>query len=139
MPSRGNRHGTLNEAYVALLDVFGGNTSLTFGVALITAGLASSLVTTMAGQTVMDGVLDLNVWIRPLVTLVPSLAIVITGFDPTSVLVASIVALSFELPFVLIPLLWFTYQENVIGSFQNQLHTTYLLTGIIGLIVVLNI
>lgn len=74
-----------------LLDVFGANASLAFGIALIAAGLASSLVATMAGQTVMDGFLDLNanVQIRRSLTLIQSLAIVMAGFDPTSVLVAS--------------------------------------------------
>ncbi|MFB6109017.1 MAG: Nramp family divalent metal transporter [Haloplanus sp.] len=132
---------TLEEAYVTLHSVFGGNASLAFGIALIAAGLSSSLVATMAGQTVMDGFLDLNVnvWLRRSVTLVPSLAIVIAGFDPTSVLVASQVALSFELPFVLIPLLYFTYQEDLMGRFANRPRTTYGLAAIIGLIVVLNV
>ena len=95
----------------------------------------------MAGQTVMDGFLDLNVnvWLRRSVTLVPSLAIVMAGFDPTSVLVASQVALSFELPFVLIPLLWFTYQADLMGSFTNRRRTTYGLGLIIGIILVLNV
>ncbi|UHQ99285.1 Nramp family divalent metal transporter (plasmid) [Natrinema zhouii] len=132
---------TLTEAYVTLQTVFGANSSLAFGIALIAAGLSSSLVATMAGQTVMDGFLDLNVnvWIRRSVTLVPSLAVVLAGFDPTSVLVASQVALSFELPFVLIPLLWFTYQEDIMGSFTNRTKTTYALAIVIGLIVVLNV
>ena len=132
---------TLTEAYITLQTVFGANASFAFGIALIAAGLSSSLVATMAGQTVMDGFLDLNVnvWIRRSVTLVPSLAVVLAGFDPTSVLVASQVALSFELPFVLIPLLWFTYQEDVMGSFTNRPKTTYALAIIIGLIVVLNV
>ncbi|MFB6154311.1 MAG: Nramp family divalent metal transporter [Haloferacaceae archaeon] len=132
---------TLNEAYLTLQAVFGSHSSLAFGIALIAAGLSSSLVATMAGQTVMDGFLDLNVnvWLRRSVTLVPSLVIVMAGFDPTSVLVASQVALSFELPFVLIPLLWFTHQKNLMGSFTNRRTTTYGLGLIIGIIVVLNV
>ncbi|WP_423746416.1 Nramp family divalent metal transporter (plasmid) [Haladaptatus sp. SPP-AMP-3] len=132
---------TLNEAYVTLTGVFGANASLAFGIALIAAGLSSSLVATMAGQTVMDGFLDLNinVWIRRSVTLAPSLAIVIAGFDPTSVLVASQVALSFELPFVLIPLLWFTREEGIMGSFRNSSRTTGVLGIVIALIIVLNV
>ncbi|MFB6165022.1 MAG: Nramp family divalent metal transporter [Haloarculaceae archaeon] len=132
---------TLEEAYVTLHGVFGGNASLAFGVALIAAGLSSSLVATMAGQTVMDGFLDLNlnVWLRRSVTLVPSLAVVIAGFDPTTVLVASQVALSFELPFVLIPLLWFTRQERLMGAFRNRWSTTSVLGVVIGLIVLLNV
>lgn len=68
----------------------------------------------------------------------PSLAVVIAGFDPTSVLVASQVALSFELPFVLIPLLWFTREEGLMQSFRNRTSTTTVLGAIIALIVVLN-
>ncbi|MFB6121624.1 MAG: Nramp family divalent metal transporter [Halobacteriaceae archaeon] len=132
---------TLREAYVTLDGVFGGRASAAFGVALIAAGLSSSLVATMAGQTVMDGFLDLNVnvWLRRSVTLVPSLAVVAAGFDPTSVLVASQVALSFELPFVLIPLLWFTREEGLMGAFTNRTSTTSVLGAVIGAIVVLNV
>ncbi|MFA9517006.1 Nramp family divalent metal transporter [Halopenitus sp. H-Gu1] len=138
---QGTGISTLTDAYVTLSGVFGNHASLAFGVALIAAGLASSLVATLAGQTVMDGFLDLNVnvWIRRSVTLIPSLVIVIAGFDPTRVLVASQVALSFELPFVLIPLLWFTHEEDVMGGFRNRTRTTYLLTVVIGLIVALNV
>ena len=71
-------------------------------------------------------------------TLIPSLAVVIAGFDPTSVLVASQVALSFELPFVLVPLLWFTREEGLMQSFQNRQSTTTILGAVITLIVVLN-
>jgi len=132
---------TVEEAYVTVNDVFGGHASLAFGVALIAAGLSSSLVATMAGQTVMDGFLDWNVkvWIRRSVTLIPSLAVVVAGFDPTSVLVASQVALSFELPFVLLPLLYFTREESLMGSFVNRSSTTGVLGVVVSLIVVLNV
>jgi len=137
---QGTGIGTLNEAYVTLSGVFNDNASLAFGIALIAAGLSSSLVATMAGQTVMDGFLDLNVnvWLRRSVTLVPSIVVVAAGFDPTRVLVASQVALSFELPFVLIPLLWFTQETGLMGAFRNRTGTTYLLATVIGVIVLLN-
>ena len=132
---------TLDEAYVTLHNVFGHYSSLAFGIALIAAGLSSSLVATMAGQTVMDGFLDLkvNVWLRRSVTLVPSIAIVIAGFEATKVLVASQVALSFELPFVLIPLLIFTQNKKIMGAFTNHKITTYVLGGIVAVISLLNI
>ena len=137
---QGTGISTLTEAYVTLRSVFGASSSTVFGVALIAAGLSSSLVATMAGQTVMDGFLNLqvNVWLRRSVTLIPSLAVVIAGFDPTSVLVASQVALSFELPFVLVPLLWFTREEGLMQSFTNRQSTTTVLGAVIALIVVLN-
>lgn len=132
---------SLEEAYVTLSNVFGDYSSLAFGIALIAAGLSSSLVATMAGQTVMDGFLDLrvNVWVRRLFTLAPSLVIVMLGFEPTSVLVASQVALSLELPFALIPLLWLTSKSDIMGAFKNRRLTTYVLGAIIAVISLLNV
>jgi len=103
--------------------------------------LSSSLVATMAGQTVMDGFLNwtINVWIRRSVTLLPSLAIVLAGLEPTKVLVASQVALSFELPFVLIPLVYFTRNQDLMGSFVNSRITTIILGIIVAVIVFLNL
>ena len=130
----------LEGAYGTLDSVFGGYAAQAFGVALIAAGLSSSFVATMAGQTVMDGFLNLriNVWLRRSVTLVPSLLIVMAGFDPTSVLVASQVALSFELPFVLVPLLLFTMNPALMGSFTNTRATSWALGAIVAVISVLN-
>lgn len=132
--------GTLEEAYITLQHVFGANSSLAFGIALIAAGLSSSLVATMAGQTVMDGFLNLhiNVWLRRSATLIPSLIIVMIGFEPTGVLVASQVVLSFELPFVLIPLLMFTRNPEIMGAFRNRTITNWALGSAVGLITLLN-
>ncbi len=130
----------LEGAYVTLDTVFGGFAAPAFGIALIAAGLSSSFVATMAGQTVMDGFLDLkiNVWLRRSVTLVPSLVIVMVGFDPTAVLVASQVALSFELPFVLVPLLIFTMNPALMGPFVNAKATSLVLGAIVATISLLN-
>ncbi len=132
---------TLDDAYITLNSIFGGYASLAFGLALIAAGLSSSFVATMAGQTVMDGFLNLkmNVWLRRSVTLVPSLVIVMLNFEPTGVLVASQVALSFELPFVLIPLLLFTRNRDIMGVFQNTALTSWTLGAIVAVISALNV
>lgn len=131
---------TVEDAYTTVQDIFGEYASVLFGFALIAAGLSSSLVATMAGQIVMDGFLNwsVNVWIRRSVTLLPSLAIVVVGLEPTKVLVASQVALSFELPFVLIPLVCFTRKPDLMGSFVNSKVTTAVMCIIVGVIVVLN-
>ena len=130
----------LEGAYVTLDGVFGGYAAPVFGIALIAAGLSSSFVATMAGQTVMDGFLNLtiNVWLRRSFTLVPSVIIVMLGFNPTAVLVGSQVALSFELPFVLIPLLIFTMNPTLMGSFVNRAVTSWVLGAIVTVISLLN-
>ncbi len=132
---------TVEMAYETLQNIFSRYAGTIFGVALITSGLSSSLVATMAGQVVMDGFLNwqVNVWIRRSVTLIPSLAVVLIGLEPTSVLVASQVALSFELPFVLIPLLYFTCKSDCMGTFVNSRATNTAMSAIVTLIVSLNI
>jgi manganese transport protein len=132
---------TLEQAYVTLSDVFDGYASIIFGIALISAGLSSSLVATLAGQIVMDGFLNwgVNVWIRRSITVVPSLAVVLSGLEPTKVLVASQVALSFELPFVLVPLLYFTRNEDLMGNFVNRRSVNVVMCFIVTVIIGLNI
>lgn len=132
---------TVEDAYKTLQNLFADYAGTIFGVALIASGLSSSLVATMAGQVVMDGFLNwqVNVWIRRSVTLIPSLIVVLIGLEPTDVLVASQVALSFELPFVLIPLLYFTRKHDCMGTFVNNRATTILMSIIVGVIITLNL
>ncbi|MFB6136510.1 MAG: Nramp family divalent metal transporter [Halobacteriaceae archaeon] len=137
----GSGVATIEAASETLQAVFGPLASEVFGLALVSAGLSSSFVATMAGQTVMDGFLDFQIpaWARRLFTLVPSLAIVLLGFETTTVLVASQVALSLELPFVLLPLLWFTTRRDLMGPFRNGRPTTAVLALSVGLILALNV
>jgi manganese transport protein len=132
---------TVEDAYKTLQNIFAGYAGTIFGIALICSGLSSSLVATMAGQVVMDGFLNwqVNVWIRRSVTLIPSLVVVLIGLEPTDVLVASQVALSFELPFVLIPLVYFTRKHDCMGTFVNRRATTIAMSIIVGIIISLNL
>jgi len=131
---------TLDAAYVTLSKTVGALASHAFALALVCAGLSSSLVATLSGQVVMDGFVGatLSPWIRRAVTLVPSLAIVLWGFDPTSVLVFSQVLLSLELPFVLIPLVYFVQREDVMGAFAAPRTTMVVLTAVVLVVVGLN-
>ncbi len=79
------------------------------------------------------------IWIRRLVTIVPSLVVIGLGFDPTWTLVISQVILSFGLPLALFPLLGFTASRRVMGELVNRPSTTLLLSISIALIVVLNL
>ncbi|KAG0198917.1 hypothetical protein BGX33_011999 [Mortierella sp. NVP41] len=88
-----------------------------FAVALLMAGQSSTLTATLAGQIIMEGFLGasyLKPWVRRLLTrclaIVPALVIVlIKGQDGlSSLLLASQVALSIQLPFAVIPLVFFT-------------------------------
>ncbi len=133
--------GTIQEAYLTLQPLLGRAASWVFALSLLASGLSSASVGTMAGQVIMQGFLHskIPVWVRRLVTMVPSLIVIAIGLDPTRTLVISQVVLSFGLPFAIIPLAMFTSRRSVMGVLTNNRLTTILASAVAGLIVVLNI
>jgi manganese transport protein len=133
--------GTIEEAHRTLEPLLGPAASWIFALSLLASGLSSASVGTMAGQVIMNGFLhwEIPVWVRRLVTMVPSLIVISIGLDPTRTLVLSQVFLSFGLPFAVIPLVIFTSQRKIMGVLTNRLFTTVLAWGAAAIIVVLNI
>ncbi|MGY4858396.1 Nramp family divalent metal transporter [Cryobacterium sp. AP23] len=117
---------SLEGAYAALQSTLGPVVATVFAVGLLASGLASTSVGAYAGAEIMHGLLKLRVplLLRRLVTLIPALLILGTGFDPTQALVLSQVVLSFGIPFALIPLVWLTAQKGLLGEFANRWFTT---------------
>lgn len=119
--------------------LLGPSAALAFALALLASGLASSSVGTYAGQIVMAGFLRrrMPLHLRRLVTTIPALALLAAGVDPTEALVLSQVALSFGIPFALVPLLVFTSRRTIMGELANRRTTTALgvtaVTVVIGL------
>lgn len=133
--------GSLEVAYKTLEPLMGKAASLVFGFSLLMSGLSSASVGTMAGQVMMQGFLDweIPVWIRRLVTMVPSMIVIIIGLDPSRTLVISQVLLSFGLPFAVIPLVIFTSKKKVMGVLVNRKLTTLLAAMVAAVIVTLNV
>jgi manganese transport protein len=133
--------GTLEEAYRTLEPLLGRAAGWVFAISLLASGLSSSAVGTMAGQVIMQGFLQRHIliWIRRLTTIIPSLIVIVIGFDPTRTLVISQVVLSFGLPFAVIPLVYFTSRSNLMGPLVNRQATTVAAWGIASLIVALNL
>lgn len=139
------RHGltevaSLETAHRTLEPLLGKASSWIFAVSLLASGLSSSAVGTMAGQVMMQGFLkrQIPVWIRRLVTIIPSLVVISIGLDPTRTLVISQVMLSFGLPFAIIPLIIFTRRKSVMGILVNHSVTTALTCIVAALIIALN-
>ena len=133
--------GTLEEAHRTLEPLLGDTARSLFAVSLLAAGLSSSAVGTMAGQVIMQGFLQrkIPIWIRRLVTIIPSLVVIAIGLDPTRTLVISQVVLSFGLPFAIIPLVIFTSSRSIMGLLVNHPVTTLLAGVVATLIVALNL
>ncbi len=133
--------GTLEEAHRTLTPLLGPAAGVVFALSLLASGLSSSSVGTMAGQVIMQGFLHLEipVWIRRVVTMIPSLIVIFLGLDPTTTLVYSQVLLSFGLPFAVIPLVIFTRDRALMGVLTNRRITTIAASAVAGVIVILNI
>lgn len=133
--------GTLENAYHTLQPLLGRASGVIFAVSLLASGLSSCAVGTMAGQIMMQGFLQrrIAVWIRRLVTIAPSMAVILLGLDPTRTLVISQVVLSFGLPFAIIPLILFTRRKDVMGELVNNPVVTALAAMVAALILALNV
>ena len=133
--------GTLEGAYQTLEPLLGRAASWVFAISLLASGLSSSSVGTMAGQVIMQGFLKkhIPIWIRRLVTIIPSLVVIAIGLDPTRTLVISQVVLCFGLPFAIIPLVMFTSSKKLMGILVNRPVTTILSCIVATLIVALNL
>ena len=107
---------SLYDAFYLLKDRLGSLAAVLFAVALLAAGQSASITVTLAGQLVSEGFINwrtdpfLRRIVTRLVAIVPSLTVSLAvgkdGLD--EMLVASQVALSIALPFVLLPLILVT-------------------------------
>ena len=77
--------------------------------------------------------------LRRLVTLIPALAILAIGVDPSRALVLSQVVLSFGIPFALIPLIRLTSNRSLMGEDTNRRMTTAFGWTVATLISLLNV
>ncbi|MCU1571522.1 MAG: mntH [Naasia sp.] len=132
---------TLEGAHAALAVGLGTPIATLFAIALLASGLASTSVGAYAGAEIMRGLLHINVPLmaRRLVTLVPALAVLAVGVDPTFALVISQVVLSFGIPFALIPLVVLTGRRSLMGNWSNRPLTTVLAVIAAALLIVLNL
>ncbi len=132
---------TLEDAHRTLEPLLGKAASWVFALSLLTAGLSSSTVGTSAGQVIMQGFLKrhIPIWLRRLITVAPSLAVIALGLEPTRTLVLSQVVLSFGLPFAIVPLVLFTSSRQVMGILVNRRLTTVAAAAVALLISGLNV
>jgi manganese transport protein len=130
----------LDQAYLALGQTIGHHAPFLFGIALLASGLASSSVGTLAGQVVMQGFVDrrIPVFARRAITMAPSLILLAIGLNPSRALVISQVALSFGIPFALVPLVMFTRNRRLMGELVNRRGTTIAAVVVALLIIALN-
>lgn len=131
---------TIEGAHAAVADTLGPPVALLFAIGLLASGLASASVGAYAGAMIMQGLLrrSFPLLVRRLLTLLPALAVLAAGVDPTRALVLSQVVLSFGIPFALIPLVRLTADRSVMGADVNSRLTSALGWAVAAVITALN-
>jgi manganese transport protein len=123
---------SISEAYKTLVPLFGATAGVVFLVTLLSSGIASSVVGTLAGQAIMEGLLGkkVNIWLRRFITrfvnVVPTTIAILLGLDPLNILVYSQVILSLMIPLPMIPLVIISRNKSLMGEFVNRNITTVL-------------
>lgn len=137
----------ITDAYHLLDPVLGvGLAGVFFALALLASGQSSTLTGTLAGQIVMEGFLNIRLkpWLRRLITraiaIIP--ALIVTSLygekGMAELLVFSQVILSLQLSFAVVPLVFFTSNQAIMGSFANSTSMKILSWVITLIIIILN-
>lgn len=137
---------SIEQASATLRPLAGPLAGLLFAVALVFAGVGSSITSSMAEANVITGFLGkpedprtLLYRVSVFITAIPSFVIILLGMDTFRILVFSQVVLSIQLPFTLIPLLILCRNRKVMGGFRSGAGEFTAATVISAVVIALNI
>jgi manganese transport protein len=138
--SRGMVVDSIELAHKSLEPLLGALSSGAFGVALLASGFSSSSVGAMAGETIMDGFVDvkLPVNLRRVITMLPGAIVILAGINPMKALVLSQVSLSFALPAAIVPMLIITGNKKYMNELVNKKWVNVVGAIIVAMIVIVN-
>jgi manganese transport protein len=131
----------LQQAKMMLEPLLGKSATIVFAIALLFAGMSSSITSGMAGGSIFAGIYnepydikDKHSKIGVSISLILGAAIIFFISNPFRGLIISQMVLSIQLPFTIFLQIYLTSSKKVMGKFVNKLYTKILLI-IIGLIV----
>ncbi|HKK42219.1 MAG TPA: Nramp family divalent metal transporter [Bacteroidales bacterium] len=144
--THGQKVDELQQAEILLEPLLGSNASVVFAVALLFAGIASTITSGMAGGSIVSGmysepydVKDNHSRIGVLVSLLGALLIIFFISDPFKGLILSQVFLSIQLPFTIAVQIYLTSSTKVMGKYANSNFLKWLLIFIAVVVTYLNI
>ncbi len=136
----------IEQASATLKPLAGPLAGLLFAIALVFAGVGSSITSSMAEANVITGFLGkpedprtLLYRLSVFITAIPSFIIILLGMDTFKILIFSQVVLSIQLPFTLIPLLILCRSRKVMGGFRSRTREFVAAVGISVVVIALNI
>ncbi len=132
---------SIEQAAITLKPLAGPLAALLFAVALVFAGVGSSITSSMAEVNVITGFLGqpedpktLLYQVSVFITAIPSFLIIALNLDTFRILLLSQVVLSLQLPFTLIPLLIICRDRQRMGRFRSgslEFTAAFLITAIV--------
>ena len=136
----------LQQADSLLRPLLGSHAAVVFAVALLLAGIASTITSGMAAGTIFAGMFrepydrkDPHSRFGVALSLVAAFVVIIVISDPFKGLIYSQMALSIQLPFTVFLQVRLTSSEKVMGKFRNSRSTKWLLYAIGALVTWLNV
>ena len=136
----------LTQAEQMLKPLLGNAASIVFAIALLFAGLSSSITAGMAGGSIFAGVFsepydikDKHTKVGVLLTMIPATLIIFLIRCPFDGLIYSQMLLSVQLPITIFALVYLTSSKKVMGKYANSKLGKIILVTIGLVVTVLNI
>ncbi len=142
----GTKVTELDQAQQMLRPLVGDSAALIFGVALLFAGLSSSITAGMAGGSIFAGIFGREYDIKDRYTIIGSLLtlgaatlLIFTIGDPFRGLIISQMLLSIQLPFTIVGQIVLTSSPKVMGKYANPLPERIALWLVAAIVIGLNL
>ena len=136
----------LQQAHELLQPLLGSNASVIFALALLMAGIASTVTSGMAGGTIFAGIFSEPYDIKDnhsrygvYISIIGAVLIIFLISDPFKGLLISQLLLSIQLPITVLSQVYLTSSKQVMGKYANNKVMTFVISGIAMIVIVLNI
>jgi manganese transport protein len=136
----------LQQSHKILEPLLGGQASVIFAVALLFAGIASTITSGMAAGSIFAGmykepydIKDNHSRLGVIISLVLATSIIFVISNPFNGLIFSQMLLSMQLPFTIFLQVYLTSSDKVMGKYKNSPSTRIILYAVGGIVTALNI
>ena len=136
----------LQQANQLLAPLLGNNAAIIFAVALLFAGVASTVTSGMAAGTIFAGMFKEPYDIKDNhsrtgvgISLVIAFLIILLISNPFKGLIISQMILSIQLPITIFSQVYLTSSEKVMGKYKNRTSTKFMLYGLGAVVSILNV
>jgi len=136
----------IEQAQSMLSPLLGKNAAVVFAIALLFAGLSSTITSAMAGGSIFSGIFkepydikDVHTRLGVAISLLIAFAIILLVGDSYKALIYSQIILSIQLPFTIFLQIYLTSSVKVMGKYVNQKSTVFMLLVIGVIVAALNI